>query len=155
MDGTEGLGAPQPTPLLYVATLHRVVADLLVEAMATSGLAPADYAVCSVVLDEPGLTITDLAERFAVPLATMSDQVRDLARRGLVGRTPDVRDRRRLGLRLTDAGTAAHRAAGRSFGVAYRAFREHCVTDSDTQIAVLQEMIGAARAAADALSGSR
>lgn len=147
MEGLPPNGKPTPTPLLHVATLHRLVAELLTEAMVPAGMGPGDYAVCSVVLDEPGLTITDLADRFAVPLATMSDHVRDLTRRGLVQRTPDERDRRRLGLALTDLGRDAHREAGRSFGTAYVEFRRHCATGAETQIAVLQEMIAAAGAA--------
>lgn len=111
--------------------------------MAPADLTPTEYAVLSAVLLEPGTTITDLAESHALPLASMSDLVRDLTGRGLLARQPDARDRRRLVLSLTHEGHAAHRRAQEWFGVAYEEFLRNCRTPPETQVAVLTEMVEA------------
>lgn len=52
----------------------------------------------------PGSNLTDLAEYIGVSLPSMSKLVDSLTYRGLVDRQPDVEDRRRVRLRLTDNG---------------------------------------------------
>lgn len=67
----------------------------------------------------PGSNLTDLAEYVGVSLPSMSKIVDSLTERGLISRQPDPRDRRRVQLSLTDAGstelTAARRMAMAAF----------------------------------------
>ncbi|MFP5259030.1 MAG: MarR family winged helix-turn-helix transcriptional regulator [Acidobacteriota bacterium] len=54
----------------------------------------------------PGSNLTDLAEYIGVSLPSMSKLVDTLTTRGFIERTPDVSDRRRVRLGLTEAGLA-------------------------------------------------
>lgn len=154
-DATGPSGPPTSTPFLHTATVSRLVNDLLREAMAPADLTPSEYAVLSAVLLEPDTTITDLADLHALPLASMSDLVRDLTGRGLLDRHPDARDRRRLVLSLTDEGHAAHRRAQEWFGVAYEEFLRNCRTSPEIQVAMLTEMVDALSTSLRALRARR
>jgi len=67
----------------------------------------------------PGSNLTDLAECIGVSLPSMSKLVDTLTFRGLIERSPDASDRRRVRLGLTEAGrailTAAREAVAASF----------------------------------------
>ena len=54
----------------------------------------------------PGSNLTDLAEYIGVSLPSMSKLVDALTSRGIIERTPDAADRRRVRLGLTEAGAA-------------------------------------------------
>lgn len=54
----------------------------------------------------PGSNLTDLAEYIGVSLPSMSKLVDTLTARGLILRTSDAKDRRRIRLDLTDTGLA-------------------------------------------------
>ena len=54
----------------------------------------------------PGSNLTDLAEYIGVSLPSMSKLVDTLTSRGIIERTPDATDRRRVRLGLTQAGAA-------------------------------------------------
>lgn len=54
----------------------------------------------------PGSNLTDLAEYIGVSLPSMSKLVDTLTTRGFIERMPDVSDRRRVRLGLTEAGLA-------------------------------------------------
>jgi DNA-binding MarR family transcriptional regulator len=56
-----------------------------------------------VAVDTP-LTQTQLADRTGLSPSGITNQIDRLERRGLVERTPDVRDRRAIVVRLTDEG---------------------------------------------------
>jgi DNA-binding MarR family transcriptional regulator len=59
----------------------------------------------------PGSSLSAVAEHIGLTLPTMSVLVEGLVGRGLVDRTPDARDRRRVLLALTESGAALHAAA--------------------------------------------
>ncbi len=59
----------------------------------------------------PGSNLTDLAEHIGVSLPSMSKLVDTLTYRGLVERTPDTSDRRRICLGLTETGSSVLSAA--------------------------------------------
>jgi DNA-binding MarR family transcriptional regulator len=81
------------SPLYYLHLAAVQVQDLLAEAMATSPLDPAEYALYSLIFESGQTTATRLADEARVPLTTMLDTVRSLERRGHVQRRPDPRDR--------------------------------------------------------------
>jgi DNA-binding MarR family transcriptional regulator len=58
----------------------------------------------------PGIDLRGLAADLRISPSAASQQVDKLVERGLLERSPDLRDRRRLQLFLTELGTAATRA---------------------------------------------
>jgi MarR family transcriptional regulator for hemolysin len=69
----------------------------------------------------PGCNLTDLAEYIGVSLPSMSKLVDNMTYRGLVERTPDAADRRRVRLGLTEAGSAILSAAREAVKAAFAA----------------------------------
>lgn len=59
----------------------------------------------------PGSSLSAVAEHIGLTLPTMSVLIEGLVQRGLVDRTPDARDRRRVLLRLTAEGESEHAVA--------------------------------------------
>jgi len=76
---------------------------------ATTGFQVSHYRVLKLIRQHPR-TLSELATCQAVALPTMSRTVSALVERGWVARTEDPRDRRRVQLRITDAGQAVFRA---------------------------------------------
>jgi DNA-binding MarR family transcriptional regulator len=77
----------------------------LVAAAEGGGLGPR-HAVPILTLaftDEPALSVSELAQRIGLSLATTSQLVGELSRAGIVERAEDERDRRRTLVRLPDA----------------------------------------------------
>jgi DNA-binding MarR family transcriptional regulator len=75
---------------------------------ATTGFQVSHFRVLKLIRDRPR-TLSELATCQVVGLPTMSRTVSALVERGWVARTEDPRDRRRVQLRITDAGEAAFR----------------------------------------------
>ncbi|MDQ1129699.1 MarR family winged helix-turn-helix transcriptional regulator [Microbacterium sp. SORGH_AS_0888] len=73
---------------------------------ADAGLSPAQYTALTVLQRRPDLTSSELARRSFVRAQTMAATIDPLLAAGLVSRTPDPQHRRRMLLRLTDAGAA-------------------------------------------------
>lgn len=73
---------------------------------ADAGLSPAQYTALSVLQRRPDLTSSELARRSFVRAQTMAATIDPLLAAGLVSRTQDPQHRRRMLLRLTDAGAA-------------------------------------------------
>ncbi|MFF5126006.1 MarR family winged helix-turn-helix transcriptional regulator [Streptomyces syringium] len=65
------------------------------------------FALLAHLEDQRGCRATDLADRFLLNKSTVSRQVADLERLGLVERRPDPHDQRAQMLHLTARGTAA------------------------------------------------
>ena len=72
-----------------------------------AGLSMLQIMLLARVHEEPGIGVAELARLQQVRSPTMSAQVKALEQAGLLARgAPDAQDRRRVGLRLTDAGQA-------------------------------------------------
>jgi DNA-binding MarR family transcriptional regulator len=84
--------------------------------MADSGLTADDYAVYSAVLRDGPVTVTELARTLGMPLATASDYLRTMTRRGHARRYRNPDDSRSFLVVGTDAGRAAHARARVDFG---------------------------------------
>jgi DNA-binding MarR family transcriptional regulator len=90
---------------LKVGSSHRQAPPELVKAAEGAGLGPR-HAVPILTLafaDEAALSVSELAQRIGLSLATTSQLVGELSRAGLVERTEDEHDRRRTLVRVPDA----------------------------------------------------
>jgi DNA-binding MarR family transcriptional regulator len=68
------------------------------------GVSPEQVAVLVAIKYTPGVGVRELAARERVTPPALSNHIDRLERDGLVTRTPDTADRRRVGLTLTDEG---------------------------------------------------
>jgi DNA-binding MarR family transcriptional regulator len=68
------------------------------------GVSPEQVSLLVAIKFQPGIGVRELAAREKVSAPAMSNHVDRLERDGLVERTPDERDKRRVGLTLTDEG---------------------------------------------------
>lgn len=98
--------------LFDVWLVSRAATALIDEAVRDSGLDADEFAVYSVLASTDGMTPTDLARWMAAPATTVSSYATRFERRGHVRRVTNPADRRSYRLQLTDAGRAAHLAAG-------------------------------------------
>lgn len=83
--------------------LLRLARELRREARAV-GVSPSQVSLLSEIKYSPGIGVNELAERERMSPAAMSGHVEKLVAAGFVLRTPSDRDRRRVGLTLTDEG---------------------------------------------------
>src|SRR3954470_14932116 len=88
-------------------TLLQLARELRREKIA--GVSPHQVGLLVAIKYAPGVTVGDLATEERVSTAAMSKRVSRLERDGLVTRTQDDADRRRVGLTLTDEGQRALR----------------------------------------------
>ena len=68
------------------------------------GVSPEQVSLLVAIKYTPGIGVRELAARERVSPPALSNHVDRLERDGLVSRTPDTSDRRRVGLTLTDEG---------------------------------------------------
>jgi DNA-binding MarR family transcriptional regulator len=68
------------------------------------GVSPEQVSLLVAIKYTPGVGVRELAARERVSPPALSNHVDRLERDGLVSRTPDTADRRRVGLTLTDEG---------------------------------------------------
>ena len=68
------------------------------------GVSPEQVSLLVGIKYSPGIGVRELAARERVTPPALSNHVDRLERDGLVSRTPDASDRRRVGLTLTDVG---------------------------------------------------
>ena len=68
------------------------------------GISPEQVSLLVAIKYAPGIGVGELAARERVSAAAMSKHVDRLERDGLVSRTPNASDRRRVGLTLTEEG---------------------------------------------------
>jgi DNA-binding MarR family transcriptional regulator len=68
------------------------------------GVSPEQVSILVAIKYTPGIGVRELATRERVSPPALSNHVDRLERDGLVSRTPDASDRRRVGLALTDEG---------------------------------------------------
>jgi DNA-binding MarR family transcriptional regulator len=83
-------------------TLLQLARELRREKIA--GVSPQQVGLLVSIKYAPGVTVGELASEERVSTAAMSKRVSRLERDGLVTRTQEVADRRRVGLTLTDEG---------------------------------------------------
>jgi DNA-binding MarR family transcriptional regulator len=74
------------------------------------GVSAGQVALLVAIGQRPGVGVRELAARERMSAAGMSGHVERLVNAGLVTRTPDPVDRRRIGLALTDEGQRVRRA---------------------------------------------
>ncbi|QIG41695.1 MarR family transcriptional regulator [Nocardioides anomalus] len=111
---------------LFVVGQH--LGALLEEALAESGLSPAQYAVYSQVAD--GSTSPKaLIEALGLRPATLSGYLNAMEARGDLERTRDPADRRAHRLALTEQGAARHAVARTAFRRALRAVDRRLARD--------------------------
>ena len=84
-------------------TLLRVGRELRREAREV-GVSPEQVSLMVAIKYAPGIGVRELATKERVSAPALSNHIDRLERDGLVSRTPDDADRRRVGLRLTDEG---------------------------------------------------
>jgi len=65
---------------------------------------PVDFSVLSLITHNPGITSRQLCTALNILPPNLVGMINALARRGLIERLPHPRDRRAMGLHLTDAG---------------------------------------------------
>ena len=107
---------PEGTNVLFeVWLVSRATAGLLDAALAPTGLSADEFGVYSALTSADSLTPTELARWMSAPATTVSSYVRRLTARGHLERERNPRDGRSYVLRLTEAGRAAHAAAGARF----------------------------------------
>ncbi len=94
---------------LFVANSR--LRSLLTRTMAESDLSADDYAVYSAVVRDGPTTVTELARTLCMPLATASDYLRTMTRRGHARRYRNPDDSRSFLVEATDGGRTAHRQA--------------------------------------------
>lgn len=131
--------------------LDRAVGALLAEAMRDSPLNAHDYGVASAISDQPGVSASQLAEQFSVPLTTLAEWVGRLATLGVVRRERDPRDGRRHQLWITQEGESVMSAAQDAFGRGYLAFVDHLPLSPCEASAQLEVMTTACRHALESL----
>jgi DNA-binding MarR family transcriptional regulator len=78
------------------------------------------YAVLLLIADAGGLRLVDVAEELGLDKSTMSRQIAQLVRLGLLTRRPDPEDRRAFRLELTDSGAQRLAAVTRERRAAWR-----------------------------------
>lgn len=136
---------PRPPSLLYaVKQVELAVRAHLDELLRPSGITVLQYTALTVLDRRDRLTTAELARSSFVTPQTMGDLVTALERRGLIERSPDPGNRRRLLIGLTEAGHDL--LAG--FEGAVRALEERMVGDlSAGERAALADSLNRARAA--------
>lgn len=94
---------------VLLARAQRRIERVLAEAYADFDLTAEQWRILSVLLDEPGQTMTRLADGAALPAGTLTRHVDRLAERGLVLRKVHAEDKRRAVVALSPVGASAAR----------------------------------------------
>lgn len=96
---------PRPALLLYVVKQLELATRAQLDALLKpSGVTALQYTALSVLERRPTMTSADLARASFVRAQSTADLVGALERRGLIQRTTDAGNKRRLLISLTDAG---------------------------------------------------
>lgn len=96
---------PRPALLLYVVKQLELATRAQLDALLKpSGVTALQYTALSVLERRPTMTSADLARASFVRAQSTADLVGALERRGLIHRTTDAGNKRRLLISLTDAG---------------------------------------------------
>ena len=131
--------------LFDVWLVSRAATAAIDAAVRETGLDADEFAIYSVLASTEGMTPTDLARWMAAPATTVSSYAARFTRRGHVERVPNPDDRRSYRLRLTEAGRAAHLAAGLLFQPVLREVTDRLgpdVADTHRRLLALHEALG-------------
>jgi DNA-binding MarR family transcriptional regulator len=90
------------------------VIGVFLPGMAPYELRPVDFSVLSLVLHNPGITSRQLCTTLGILPPNLVGMVSAFEARDLIVRTPHPRDRRAMGLHLTDGGRKLMRRAERT-----------------------------------------
>lgn len=101
--------------LFDVWLVSRATFGVLDAALASSGLTADEFAIYSVLTGQDGITPSELARWMTAPLTSMSSYIKRFEARGHISRIAHPDDGRSYQIKLTPAGRAAHRAAGKLF----------------------------------------
>lgn len=101
------------TALLYGRST-RVLDPIRLQVWDGMGIAQPQLRILFRIRAKPGIDLRTLAGDLGISPSAASQQVDKLVERGLIERTPDPADRRRLQLNLTDLGRDATRALSRA-----------------------------------------
>ncbi|SDL38230.1 transcriptional regulator, MarR family [Nocardioides sp. YR527] len=94
---------------VLLARAQRRIEHALAEAYADFDLTAEQWRILSVLLDDPGQTMTRLADGAALPAGTLTRHVDRLAERGLVLRKVHAEDKRRAVVALSPVGASVAR----------------------------------------------
>ncbi|MFE6508646.1 MarR family winged helix-turn-helix transcriptional regulator [Nocardioides sp. NPDC057767] len=96
-------------PAVLLARAQRRIERALAEAYADFDLTAEQWRILSVLLDQPGQTMSRLADGAALPAGTLTRHVDRLAERGLVLRKVHAEDKRRAVVALSPVGASVAR----------------------------------------------
>lgn len=106
---TAGPDLRSSDPAVLLARAQRRIERALAEAYADFDLTAEQWRILSVLLDEPGQTMTRLADGAALPAGTLTRHVDRLVERGLVLRRVHAEDKRRAVVALSPVGASVAR----------------------------------------------
>jgi DNA-binding MarR family transcriptional regulator len=86
--------------------LARLLAHALAARIAPHGVVPGQFAQLLALFEEDGLTQRELCERVRIEQPTMANTLQRMERDGLIRRDPDMADRRRIRVHLTERARA-------------------------------------------------
>ena len=113
---------------LVMVRCHHAVSRIAERSIKDTGLGLTDFAALEALLHKGPLTITEIQSKVPLALGSMTAAVDRLEKKGLILRTPSLRDRRAKVLKLSPKGRAAVEAA----------FSRHAA-DLETVMAVLDQ----------------
>lgn len=143
------VGAPDGNLVLDLFVLHQRIGALLDDALAGTGVRPAEYAVYS-QLGIDAMTPRELTARLGVTASTLTGHLAAIEGRGHVRRRTDAADRRSRLLVLTASGRSTLEKCRARFRAAVEALYDELDLDVDRAREVLREID---RAAAEVVAG--
>lgn len=130
------LSAVELEGLLHLLSeTERRVTQRLADVLATERTSVARWRVLAVLADGPGQPMSELARYTLLPAASLTRVIDGMVLDGLVHRTADARDRRRVLVHLTAAGRARRRR------LAERIERGHHAILTPRDVGRLQEVV--------------
>jgi len=97
-------GGPEPMLIYLVKQIELAIRSSLEDLIRPEGLTALQYTALTVLERHPGLSTAQLARNSFVTSQSMTDMITALGSRGLIERTRDAHDRRRLVVALTPKG---------------------------------------------------
>lgn len=81
--------------------VHRAFVKALARELEPHGILPSQWSALRILWDVSGLTQVELAERMRVEKASLTGVLEGMEKRGLIVRTRNARDRRKINITLT------------------------------------------------------
>jgi DNA-binding MarR family transcriptional regulator len=137
----------RPGLFLQPFVVSQLVASVIAEIVAGSGLSGTEFAVVSSLVVWEDATPTPLARRLGMSPTTLSAILKRLEERKLVRRRRDPADRRRHVLELTAAGRRANNRALERFPAWMELVKKQLAADPDEVLEPMRRLEQALRAA--------